>query len=592
MKKIGRGALTFWVLGALIGLACTIGFGWKPLLGLDLQGGLSATLTPKKGVAPPSNQAVEEATKIIRQRVDGLGIAEPEVVRSGKTVVVQLPGLKSKADQERAKKIIGTTAKLEFRKVLRELGPEAPATTAGAPTTTVAGTPTTAAGTPTTATPGATSPNTATSVAPTTAPPTTAGGSKKESGAPARRSGADGTSNIAPIAYKQPGAPSTTAPPATSAPGTTAAAATPPTTALDAATATAPPTTQLQVPEGSDVFTGDGNRYLMGPVEFEGSVLSDAQAQLGQNGTWEVNVTIKGKDKAMVNKAFNACYAGDSTCPAVRAGGSGQPRGVIGMVLDGKVISAPTVDAIDLPKNPQGFVISGSFTKTTAEQLALQLRYGALPVEFEPATMQTVSATLGSSSLHAGVISGLVGLAAVALYMILFYRLLGLVAVFSLLSSTAVLWTIISYMGTHSGLALTLAGITGIIVSLGVAVDSNVVFYEHLREDMSTGRSFRSCVDKSFQVAWGTIVSADFVSIIGAVILYFLTVGSVRGFAFYLGLSTLIDLLASWFFMRPVVFWMARSRFIVDRPKLLGVRGVRSATKSGAATDTEPAVVA
>jgi preprotein translocase subunit SecD len=256
------------------------------------------------------------------------------------------------------------------------------------------------------------------------------------------------------------------------------------------------------------------------------------------------------------------------------------------MVLDGKVISAPTVNSLDLPKNPQGFVITGNFNHKTASELALQLRYGALPVEFQPATLETVSATLGSSSLHAGIVAGIVGLAAVALYMLLFYRLLGLVAILSLATSTGLLWTIISYLGAHNGLALTLAGITGIIVSIGVAVDSNVVFYEHLREDMTKGRTLRSTVNHSFDTAWRTIVSADFVSLIGAVILYLLTVGSVRGFAFYLGLSTLIDLIASWFFMRPLVFWLASMDRFNERPGLLGVKPHRSGSQGLGATTT------
>ncbi len=537
MNKRGLRALVFWMVLVFGGLACTVGFGWKPLLGLDLQGGLSATLTPKKGTNP-TTQSVQEAAAIIRQRVDGLGIAEPSVVRSGRTVIVELPGLKKKADQDRAKKIIGTTAKLEFRKVLRDLGPVTP-TTSSAPTT--------KPGSSTTVAPGAS----------TTVAPSTTAASGSSAGVPDGRHPA----GVVPVAFSR-----------------ASATTVPPTTAPGSATTTGGPTTtvpQLTAPKGSGIFTGDGGRYLLGPVEFDGNVLSSAQAQLNtSNSQWEVNVKIKGRDQNKVNKAFNDCFYGDpKTCPPNRTGDGGQPRGAISMVLDGKVISAPTVNAVDLPKNPQGFVITGNFTHKTASELALQLRYGALPVEFSPATLVTVSATLGSSSLHAGIVAGIVGLAAVALYMLLFYRLLGLVAILSLASSTAVLWTVISYLGAHNGLALTLAGITGIIVSIGVAVDSNVVFYEHLREDMAKGRTLRSTVGHSFDAAWKTIVSADFVSLIGAVILYLLTVGSVRGFAFYLGLSTVIDLAASWFFMRPVVFWMATRPRFADRPGLLGVGG-------------------
>ena len=225
------------------------------------------------------------------------------------------------------------------------------------------------------------------------------------------------------------------------------------------------------------------------------------------------------------------------------------------VVLDSTIINTAGVQARDLGSS--GFRIS-PFTHRESSDLALNLRYGALPVDFKPATVERVSATLGTSSLHAGLVAGIVGLALVALYVLIFYRILGLVAILSLATGSAVLWTVISYLGVHSGLALTLSGITGIIVSIGVAVDSNVVFYEHLREDIAKGRTFRATVNSSFDAAWHTIVIADVVSLLGAAILYFFTLGSVRGFAFYLGLSTILDLAASWFFMRPVVMWMAR----------------------------------
>ncbi len=584
MKKKGMGALAVWMVLLVGGLACTFGFGWKPLLGLDLQGGLSATLIPKDGTHP-SQDAVTEASNIIRRRVDGLGIAEPEVMRSGKTVVVQLPGLKSRADQERAKKIIGTTAKLQFHQVLADLGP---ATT---PSTTTKGTPTTTKGKSTaTTTPGATTARGSTAPGTSAPAPTAqASGSKPTSkGAPTQH-----RRGVTPIAYDASHAttaPATTAPPTTVGGPTTTGG---PTTS-GAPTTTLSPQAQLKAfmaqHPGAKIYSGDGGRYLLGPVLFDGTVLSSAEAQLNtQTSQWEVNVKVKGADKTKVNKAFNECFAGKQNCPPIRQGDSqsgGGQRGAIAMVLDGKVISAPTVNAVNLPKNPNGFVITGNFNHKSADALALQLRYGALPVEFQPATLETVSATLGSSSLHAGIVAGLVGLGLVALYMLVFYRLLGLVAILSLATSTGVLWTVISYLGAHNGLALTLAGVTGIIVSIGVAVDSNVVFYEHLREDMTKGRTLRGTVQTSFGVAWKTIVSADFVSLIGAVILYLLTVGSVRGFAFYLGLSTLIDLLASWFFMRPLVYWMASRPAFNKRPGLMGVR----AHHAGATSVSGPVV--
>lgn len=565
------GSLVVWLVFVLGGLALTFGYGWHPHLGLDLQGGLSATLIPKEGTNPPES-SVSEAANIIRQRVDALGIAEPEVVRSGKTVVVQLPGLKTKADQERAREMIGTTAKLQFHQVIADLGP-APSTVEGSE-----------------GTPGST-----TSVAPTSAAPTTA--------APADETPDVGesepTSKSAPQVRAEPVSQHlTTETTVAGSPDSTVEGTEPPATDGDADTGTdtpadatgddgaeAPTTTAAPLDEataieqfkaenpGSDVYVGEGQRYLLGPVLFDGTVLSSADSQLnGQTGEWEVNVKVKGGDKGRVNDAFNECFSGAQTCPPNRVGDGGGNRGAIAIVLDGEVISAPTVNAIDLPRNPNGFVITGNFTKKTADSLALQLRYGALPVEFQQATLETVSATLGSNSVRAAVVSGIIGLVLVSLYMLAFYRLLGFVAILSLATSTGALWVVISYLGTHNGLALTLAGLTGIIISVGIAVDSNVVFYEHLREDMTKGRSLRETVRPSFKTAWGTIVSADTVSIMGAIILYVFTVGPVRGFAFYLGLSTFADLVASWFFMRPLAYWLAARPLFNRRPGLLGVK--------------------
>ena len=187
------------------------------------------------------------------------------------------------------------------------------------------------------------------------------------------------------------------------------------------------------------------------------------------------------------------------------------------------------------------------------------LEYGALPVELEPQQTQTVSATLGEDSLQAGLIAGLIGLGLTVIFMVGYYRLLGVVAIASLVLEFALVWALISYLGESRGLALTLAGVTGLIVSIGISVDSNVVFYEHLKEDVRNGRTFRSTVDRSFDSSFATIIKADVASLIGAVLLYCLSVGPVRGFALLLGISTVVDIIASWFFIRPAVLILARS---------------------------------
>ena len=222
--------------------------------------------------------------------------------------------------------------------------------------------------------------------------------------------------------------------------------------------------------------------------------------------------------------------------------------------LDNEVVSAPAVQAdsaVFQPFERSSITISGRFTEQEARDVALVLDYGALPVELEAQQSQIVSASLGTDALSAGVLAGIIGLGLVSAYLMFYYRLLGLVAIASLGLSGAMLWTIIAFLGESQGLALTLAGVTGLIVAIGVSVDSNIVYFEHLKEDVRSGRTLRSAVDRAFPVAFSTIVKANFASLIAAGVLYWLTAGAVRGFALYLGLATILDLVATYFFMGP-----------------------------------------
>ena len=194
--------------------------------------------------------------------------------------------------------------------------------------------------------------------------------------------------------------------------------------------------------------------------------------------------------------------------------------------------------------------------------------------------MNTVSATLGKDSLRAGIVAGLVGLALVLALMLVYYRSLGLVVFLGLLVSASLLWSIISYLGESRGLALTLAGATGIIVSIGVTVDSYVVFFERLKDDVHAGKTLRTSAQRGFKSAYRTILAADLVSFIGALVLWKLTVGSVRGFAFFLGLSTLLDLITAYFFTRPLVLLLSRSDHF-NRGKVLGLQTVAAAGVGG-----------
>jgi len=587
-RKTGVRSMIAFLLVVVISLGYTLAAGNTPLLGLDLQGGLSVTLQAK---GKASSDAVEQAKEIIRNRVDGLGVAEPDIVRQGKTVVIQLPGIK---DPDRARALIGDTAKLEFRPVLANLSTKL--ATNGTSTTTAPGATTTAPAGVTTTAP-VTDPA-ATTTAPPAAPTTAAApagtpndGTSNSLGRPTDGPNAAGA-QAGPTTPVPPDSNTTTAPAAdpsaTTAPAAgqtpTTVPASPGTTAATAPAGAAPSpacTNQTKTTDPCSANNADGPGALsLGPVgtgtgsafkTTPGQAVASAQGVLDQQTSqWQVSISIRGRYKTAINGLFNACFAGGAECPPTGQSNQGGSGGRVAIVLDGRVLSAPVVNSQNLANS--SFRIEGSFTKGQANDLALKLKYGALPVEFTVGQFSDVSATLGKDYLHAGLISGFVGLVLVALYMLVYYRLLGAVAIASLASGAALLWVVISYLGETRGLALTLAGITGIIVSIGVAVDSNVVFYEHLREDIAAGRTLRSAVGTSFDVAWRTIVSADLVSLIGAGLLYWLTVGAVRGFAFYLGLSTILDLLASYFFMRPVVLWIGRSERFQDRLKTVGVR--------------------
>jgi preprotein translocase subunit SecD len=237
----------------------------------------------------------------------------------------------------------------------------------------------------------------------------------------------------------------------------------------------------------------------------------------------------------------------------------------VAIELDGIVQSAPTINSGITGRD---VTISGQFTSKQAHQLALVLRYGSLPLQLVAQTAQSVSPTLGKDQLRAGIVSGLIGLALVALYMILIYRLLGLVVWTGIALTALTFFALVSWLSSHQGLTLTLAGVTGIIVSVGVTVDSYVVYFERLKDEVRTGKTVRSSLDSGFRRAFRTIIAADLVSMIGAVVLYLYASGSVRGFAYFLGLSTGLDLILAYCFMWPFVSVLAR------RPALVRVGGI------------------
>jgi preprotein translocase subunit SecD len=347
-----------------------------------------------------------------------------------------------------------------------------------------------------------------------------------------------------------------------SVPSTTIAETT--TTVSDASTTTVP---QIAVsndpndPTANAVLEGDaGAVFLVGPAGASGQVFNnDASADI-TTGNWVVTVGLR--DGALGEDVWNAlttkCFNREPSCPT----------GQIAIVLDGKVISAPVVqEAVFTGGNVQ---ITGDFTEAEARDLAKILEFGAVPVRFDVATVQTVSPTLGEDSLRAALISGLIGVLLVILFFFFYYRLLTIVVLGGLVVSGALLWSVISYISRSNGLALTLSGAAGIIVSIGVTVDSYVVFFERLKDDLHAGKSLKGSAQRSFQAAFRTILAADAVSFLGALVLWYLTVGSVRGFAFFLGLSTLTDVIVAYYFTRPAVLLLSRTKLLRGK-KVLGV---------------------
>jgi preprotein translocase subunit SecD len=285
-------------------------------------------------------------------------------------------------------------------------------------------------------------------------------------------------------------------------------------------------------------------RFLLGPAQLTGQAIGKAYATQDTLGQWVVSYTLTGTGSPQWDAVARANFHQE-----------------VAIELDGVIQSAPLI----LPAstsftsfNGQG-QISGNFTESSAKNLAIAMEFGALPVRLQPLTTQTVSPTLGHSALIAGLGAGLAGLALVLLYVILYYRALGLVIVLGLGVTAALLWAIISALG-HTAYAPTfsLAGVTGLIVSIGITVDSYIVYFERLKDEARSGRTVRTSVDRGFKSAWRTVLAADTVSLLAAILLYLIAVGEVRGFAFFLGLSTLMDVVITWYFTRPLVILLGR----------------------------------
>ena len=524
-----------------------------PKLGIDLQGGTRVTLTARteSGGEPPREQLLQ-AQSIIEQRVNGLGVSGAEVVLDGTNITITVPG--EEGDQARS---LGQTAQLRFREVVG--GPVA-AMPAAAPTQPATDAPNTDA-------PNTDAPATDTPTG-TTLPPQGAAGD-----APVV------TLHVAPVALAQPlpATPPSTPPPATPAP--TGAAATPAdpavAAAIDAARATRQSmdaSVQAQALQALDCAATDPLRgyddptlplvscnqdgtekYVLGPSFLEGTQISTAQAaQNSQGAGWVIDVTFK---------SDGAAIWGDYTSKNVGKN--------VAFVLDGEVVSAPTIQGPIFGTTQ----ITGQFSQAEAQNLAGILRYGSLPLSFESSEAQTVSATLGLASLQAGLIAGGVGLALVFVYCLFYYRALGVLTILSLVLSGLVVYAVLVLLGRWVGFTLDLAGVAGFIVAIGITADSFVIFFERMKDEVREGRSFRSAVPRAWVRARRTILSADAVSFLAAAVLYILAVGQVKGFAFTLGMSTVLDLLVVFLVTHPLVALASNNR-VFSSPAWSGLGSV------------------
>ena len=330
--------------------------------------------------------------------------------------------------------------------------------------------------------------------------------------------------------------------------------------AIDCTTAAARQNLGSDTPEQTIVTCArnSATKYILGPAEVIGRQVAKASSGLDTQAgnVWTVLLTFDNEG----TKAFGALTQRVTSLAA--------PQNQVAIVLDGVVVSAPRINEAIPSGNAQ---ITGSFTQQESTDLANVLKYGALPLAFDRGEVQQVSPTLGAEQLKAGLLAGGLGLLLVVLYIFFFYRGLGIVSAGSLLIAGAFTYVAFLLLGKTIGFTLTLAGIAGAIVSIGITADSFIVYFERIRDEVREGRSLRSAVETGWVRARRTILVADFVSIIAAVLLYFFAVGGVRGFAFTLGLSTLIDLLVVFFFTKPMMILVGRSKFFNSGSAITGI---------------------
>jgi preprotein translocase subunit SecD len=528
-------ALAVFVAG-LIALLAVTGT-WTPKLGLDLRGGTTITLTAENttGSGAVDPNSLQLAKTIIQSRVDSLGVGESEVTTSGDNqIIVTVPNVQ----QDELVRLVGQTAVLRFRPVYAAEQVQPPAE----PIPSASAEPS----------PGATADS---SGEPTSAP--------SEEAKPAEPSATKSGNNM-PL----PALPTAPPVPLDKACVPADGKGTPPDRALDwqpsetCQSAFAEFTCETKVTEVADQALFACNqekteKYLLGPALIEGDQLATAVAGIPPNNvSWVVNLEFNSEGAAAFETATRALSE------------KSEPQNRFAIVLDGVSISAPSVNE---PIPGGRAEISGNFTQRSATELANVLKYGALPLAFDVSEVNNVSATLGGEQLRAGIIAGIIGLALVVGYCFLYYRGLGIVVVASLGIGAVITYASMVLLGSSVGFALNLPGIAGAIVAIGITADSFVIFFERIRDEVREGRSLRTAVETGWRRARQTILIADTVSMLSALVLFVLAIGAVKGFAFTLGLTTLIDVLVVFFFTKPLMTLLARTKFFGGGHRLSGL---------------------
>jgi preprotein translocase subunit SecD len=514
-----------------------------PLLGLDLAGGRQIIIEPVvQGSESVQPEQVDQAIDIIRNRIDGSGVAEAEVARLGSTnIVVSIPGNPTPAQME----ALSRSSQLRFRTVLLA----EPALPSQPP-----------------APPELPLPDSST-VEPsgTDEPTATEDGTSEDQ--------ATVTEGAYPEGLLASGAEQTETPDdatATEEPGDTPA--TQPANPSDLSWITPELQEEFDNVDCSDqavaekaaaadpaepvvaCSVGGLEKYILGPSELSGADIADASAGLEMNqagtptGRVEVRLSLTDEGRTKFAEVTTRLFGFPE--------GSDQNR--FAMVLDGEVISAPGVNS---PITDGNASISGGFTNESAEALANQLKFGALPMSFEIQTTEQISPTLGGEQLRLGIIAGAIGLLLVFIYSLFQYRALGLVTVASLVIAAVAAYGMVTLLGWAQNFRLTMAGVTGLIVAIGITADSFIVYFERVRDEVRAGRPLRYAVDTGWQRARRTILISDAVNLIAAGVLYWLSESSVRAFAFALGLTTVIDLIVVMMFTHPVVSILANTKF-------------------------------